>query len=99
MGRVGKRVDVGCQAGRGRGVDAADMVVDANLLGGRLDGLLDEVHQIRRAQFAQRLQRLGARLDGRVQLVLVDSVVVVSSYVVGLSARSSAGGRAWHSIG
>lgn len=47
------------------------MVVDANLLRGGLDGLFYEVDKVRWAQFAQRLQGLGACLDGRVELVLV----------------------------
>ena len=71
VGRVGEGVDVGGEAGRRRGVYAADMVVDADLLGGRLDGLLDEVDQVGGAELTQRLQRLGAGLDGREQLVFV----------------------------
>jgi hypothetical protein len=71
VGRVGEGVDVGGEAGRRRGVYAADMVVDADLLGGRLDGLLDEVDQVGGAELTQRLQRLGAGLDGREQFVLV----------------------------
>ena len=34
-----------------------------HLLGGRLDGLLDQVDEVGRAKLAQRLQRLGASLD------------------------------------
>lgn len=51
------------------------MVVDTKLSGGRLDGLLDQMYEVWRTQFAQCLERLGARLYRRVQLILVDSVV------------------------
>lgn len=44
-----------------------------DLLGGRLDGLFDEVDEVGRAQLAQCLQRLGASLNRRLELVLVDS--------------------------
>jgi hypothetical protein len=70
--RIGERVDVGGETGRRRGVDARDVVIDAALLGRRLDGLLYEVDEVGRAQFAQCLERLGAGLDGRMQLILVD---------------------------
>ena len=58
VGRVGQRVDVRGQAGRGRGVNAGDMVVYAELLRRRLDRLLDQMHEVWWAEFAQRLQRL-----------------------------------------
>jgi hypothetical protein len=56
--RVGEGVDIGGQAGRRGGVYAGDMVVYADLLGGRLDGLFYEVDEVWRAQFAQCLERL-----------------------------------------
>lgn len=74
VGGVREGVDVGGKAGRRGSVDARDVVVDADLLGGRLDGLLlYEVDQVGRAKLAQCLQRLGAGLDGRVELIFVDS--------------------------
>lgn len=54
--RIGEGVDVGCQAGRRGGIYAGDMVVNANLLSSGLDGLFYEVHQIWRAEFAERLE-------------------------------------------
>lgn len=87
VGRVGEGVDVGGQAGRGRGVDARDVVVDARLPGRRLEGLLDEVDQVGRAELAQRLERLGARLNGRVQLVLVDSAAGSASVAAAVAAQ------------
>jgi hypothetical protein len=55
---VGEGVDVGGQACRRRCVYARDMVVHANLLRGRLDGLLYEVDEVWRAEFAERLEGL-----------------------------------------
>jgi hypothetical protein len=102
--RVGEGVDVGGEAGRGRGVYAGDMVVDADLARGRLDGLLDQMDEVGRAQLAQRLQRLGARLDGRVQLVLVDSaagsVAMLLASQVYAHTQAPPGMRPWlNSIG
>jgi hypothetical protein len=91
VGRVGEGVDVGGEAGRRRGVYAADMVVDADLLCCRLDGLLDEVDQVGGAELTQRLQRLGAGLDGREQLVLVDPARV-SMRVGGCGERDMGAG-------
>jgi hypothetical protein len=56
--RVCEGIDVGSQACRRRSVYARDMVVYANLLCRRLDGLLYEVHEIWRAKFAERLEGL-----------------------------------------
>jgi hypothetical protein len=55
---VCERVDIGGQACRRGCVFARDMVVHTNLLGRRFDGLLYEVDQIWRAQFAQGLEGL-----------------------------------------
>jgi hypothetical protein len=80
------------------------MVVDAGLACGRLDGLLDQMDEVGRAQLAQRLQRLGARLDGRVQLVLVDSaagsVAMLLASQVYAHTQAPPGMRPWlNSIG
>jgi hypothetical protein len=56
--RVGEGVDVGGQACRRRSVYARDMVVYANLLRRRLDGLLYEVDEVWRAELAECLQGL-----------------------------------------
>lgn len=74
VGRVGEGVDVGGQAGRGRGVYAGDMVVHADLLRGRLDGLLDEVDEIGGSEFAQCLEGVGAGFNGREEFLFVESI-------------------------
>jgi hypothetical protein len=56
--RVGEGVDVGGQACRRRSVYARDMVVYADLLRRRLDGLLYEVDEVWRAELAECLQGL-----------------------------------------
>lgn len=61
---VRQRVDVGGETCGRRSIHAGDMVVDANLFLGVLDGLLQEVHQIRGSQFAQGEQGLGAGIEG-----------------------------------
>jgi hypothetical protein len=48
------------------------MVVYANLLRRRFDGLLYEVYEIWRAEFAECLEGLGAGFDCGLQLILVD---------------------------
>lgn len=66
-----------------------------NLFRRRLDGLFYEVHQVWRAQLSQRLERLGARFNGRVQLVLVDPVALLdrSGIFICATLKSVAQGR------
>jgi hypothetical protein len=45
-----------------------------DLLGRRLDRLLDQMNEVGRAEFSQCWEGLGASLNGRVKLVFVDPV-------------------------
>ena len=48
------------------------MMVHADLLGGGLDGLLDQFYKIRRPQFAEVLQIFGTQIDGGIVIVFED---------------------------